>query len=98
MKFTFAPESRPLEGYTIKRAIHRGGFGEVYFAISDAGREVVGAHQVHRLAREDAHAIERAAERRAELGRRERLGDLAEHDLGFLLAAWGACPDRYGGH
>ncbi|MFM7056779.1 MAG: serine/threonine protein kinase [Planctomycetota bacterium] len=40
MKFTFAPESRPLEGYTIKRAIHRGGFGEVYFAISDAGREV----------------------------------------------------------
>jgi len=40
MKFTFAPESRPLDGYTIKRAIHRGGFGEVYFAISDAGREV----------------------------------------------------------
>jgi len=40
MKFTFAPESRPLEGYTIKRAIHRGGFGEVYYAVSDAGREV----------------------------------------------------------
>lgn len=40
MKFTFAPESRPLEGYTIKRAIHRGGFGEVYFAMSDAGRQV----------------------------------------------------------
>lgn len=40
MKFTFSPESRPLDGYTIKRAIHRGGFGEVYYAISDAGREV----------------------------------------------------------
>lgn len=40
MKFTFAPESRPLEGFTIKRAIYRGGFGEVYYAVSDAGREV----------------------------------------------------------
>jgi hypothetical protein len=40
MKFTFPPESRPLEGFTIKRAIYRGGFGEVYYGISDAGREV----------------------------------------------------------
>ncbi|MFK7819662.1 MAG: serine/threonine protein kinase [Planctomycetaceae bacterium] len=40
MKFTFAPESTPLDGYTIKRAIHRGGFGEVYYALSDAGKEV----------------------------------------------------------
>ncbi|MGD9856183.1 MAG: serine/threonine-protein kinase [Planctomycetaceae bacterium] len=40
MKFTLAPESRPLEGYTIKRAIYRGGFGEVYYALTDAGREV----------------------------------------------------------
>ena len=40
MKFTFAPESRPLDGYTIKRAVHRGGFGEVYYALSDAGKEV----------------------------------------------------------
>lgn len=40
MKFTFPPESRPLEGYTIKRAIHRGGFGEVYYALSDGGKEV----------------------------------------------------------
>ena len=40
MKFTFATESRPLEGFTIKRAIYRGGFGEVYYAVSDAGREV----------------------------------------------------------
>ncbi len=40
MKFTFAPESKPLEGYTIKRAIYRGGFGEVYYGHTDAGREV----------------------------------------------------------
>lgn len=40
MKFTFDPESSPLEGYTIKRAIHRGGFGEVYYALSDSGKEV----------------------------------------------------------
>ena len=40
MKFTFEPESRPLDGYTIKRAIYRGGFGEVYYALTDVGREV----------------------------------------------------------
>lgn len=39
MKFTFAPGSTPLDGYTIRRAIHRGGFGEVYYATSDEGRE-----------------------------------------------------------
>src|SRR5256884_8858245 len=31
---------RPLDGYTIQRAAGRGGFGEVYYAISDSGREV----------------------------------------------------------
>ena len=31
---------RPLEGYMIERAAGRGGFGEVYYAISDSGREV----------------------------------------------------------
>src|ERR1700732_2086858 len=40
MKFPFQPESKPLPGYTIKRAIHRGGFGEVYYALTDAGKEV----------------------------------------------------------
>ncbi|MBX6316002.1 MAG: serine/threonine protein kinase, partial [Isosphaeraceae bacterium] len=39
-RFMFASGSRPLEGYTIKRAIGRGGFGEVYYATSDAGKEV----------------------------------------------------------
>jgi hypothetical protein len=40
MRFTFESGTRPLTGYTIKRAIHRGGFGEVYYAVSDEGREV----------------------------------------------------------
>ena len=40
MKFAYASGSRPLEGYTIKRGIGVGGFGEVYFALSDAGKEV----------------------------------------------------------
>jgi len=31
---------RPLEGYTIQRAAGCGGFGEVYYAISDSGRQV----------------------------------------------------------
>jgi hypothetical protein len=31
---------RPLEGFTIEHALGRGGFGEVYYAVSDAGRQV----------------------------------------------------------
>ncbi len=40
LKFTYPSGARPLEGYTIKRGVGRGGFGEVYFATSDAGKEV----------------------------------------------------------
>jgi hypothetical protein len=40
MKFTYASGQKPLEGYTIKRGIGRGGFGEVYFGVSDRGKEV----------------------------------------------------------
>ncbi len=40
MKFTYASGDRPLEGYTIKHGIGRGGFGEVYYAVSDGGKEV----------------------------------------------------------
>src|SRR3954447_4661414 len=39
-RYIFGSGARPLEGYTIKRAIGRGGFGEVYYATSDAGKEV----------------------------------------------------------
>ena len=39
-RYTFGSGSRPLEGYTIKRAVGRGGFGEVYYATSDSGKEV----------------------------------------------------------
>jgi hypothetical protein len=40
MKFMYPSGSQPLAGYTIKRGIGVGGFGEVYFAVSDAGKEV----------------------------------------------------------
>ncbi len=40
MKFMYPSGSKPLEGFTIKRGIGIGGFGEVYFALSDAGKEV----------------------------------------------------------
>ncbi len=40
MAFTFKHGDRPLEGYTIQRGVGRGGFGEVYYAVSDGGREV----------------------------------------------------------
>ena len=39
MKYSFAPNTSPLPGYTIKRAVSRGAFGEVYYALSDSGRE-----------------------------------------------------------
>jgi len=38
--YTFRHGDRPLDGYTIQRAVGRGGFGEVYYAVSDGGREV----------------------------------------------------------
>ena len=40
MKFAYASGARPLEGFTIKRGVGSGGFGEVYFATTDAGKEV----------------------------------------------------------
>src|SRR6476661_1095079 len=39
-RYTFGSGAQPLDGYTIKRAIGCGGFGEVYFATSDSGKEV----------------------------------------------------------
>ena len=38
--FKYQHGDRPLEGYTIQRGVGRGGFGEVYYAVSDAGRQV----------------------------------------------------------
>ncbi len=40
MKFIYNSGQRPLDGYTIKRGIGHGGFGEVYYAVSDGGKEV----------------------------------------------------------
>ena len=39
-RYYLSSGDRPLDGYTIKRAIGRGGFGEVYYAIADSGKEV----------------------------------------------------------
>ena len=38
--YKYSPGDRPLDDYTIEYALGKGGFGEVYFARSDAGREV----------------------------------------------------------
>ncbi len=40
MKFTYGTGQRPLDGYTIKRGVGKGGFGEVYFGLTDGGKEV----------------------------------------------------------
>ena len=48
-RYTFSSGSRPLDGYTIKRAIGRGGFGEVYYATSDSGKEVALKLILHNL-------------------------------------------------
>lgn len=40
MKYRYRFGERPLDGYTIRRGVGQGGFGEVYFAVSDGGREV----------------------------------------------------------
>ncbi|MBX9679102.1 MAG: serine/threonine protein kinase [Gemmataceae bacterium] len=40
MKFTFRIGDRPLPGFVLKRGVSHGGFGEVYFGISEGGKEV----------------------------------------------------------
>ncbi|MFC1757971.1 protein kinase [Planctomycetota bacterium] len=40
IKFAYASGSQPLTGFTIKRGVGFGGFGDVYYATSDAGKEV----------------------------------------------------------
>jgi hypothetical protein len=40
MAYRFKHGERPLDDFTIQRAVGAGGFGEVYYAISDGGREV----------------------------------------------------------
>ncbi|WP_242631854.1 serine/threonine-protein kinase [Rubripirellula amarantea] len=40
MQFTYSAGSKPLPRYTVRRGIGVGGFGEVYFAVSDSGKEV----------------------------------------------------------
>ncbi|MGL6075181.1 MAG: serine/threonine protein kinase [Fimbriiglobus sp.] len=40
MRFTYRSGQRVLNSFTIKRGVGKGGFGEVYFALSDSGKEV----------------------------------------------------------
>jgi serine/threonine protein kinase len=40
MQYQYKHGDKPLAGYTIQRAAGRGGFGEVYYALSDSGRQV----------------------------------------------------------
>ena len=40
MKFKYRSGQQPLDGFTLKRGVGQGGFGEVYFAVSDGGKEV----------------------------------------------------------
>lgn len=39
-KFRYKRGEKPLDGYTIQHGLGVGGFGEVYYAVSDSGREV----------------------------------------------------------
>ena len=40
MPYTFRYGDRPLDGITVQRAIGRGGFGEVYYALADSGKQI----------------------------------------------------------
>ncbi|NUQ50779.1 MAG: serine/threonine protein kinase, partial [Phycisphaerae bacterium] len=40
MAYTYKHGDRPLDGVTIQRAVGRGGFGEVYYALTDSGKQV----------------------------------------------------------
>lgn len=40
MSYTFKHGDQPLEGITIQRAAGRGGFGEVYYALTDSGKQI----------------------------------------------------------
>lgn len=39
-RFQYGSGDNPLAGYTIKRGVGQGGFGEIYYAVSDAGKDV----------------------------------------------------------
>ena len=40
MAYTFKHGDRPIDGLTIQRAVGRGGFGEVYYALTDSGKQI----------------------------------------------------------
>lgn len=46
-RYAFQVGDEPMEGLTIKRPLGWGGFGEVYFAVTDAGKELAVKHVTH---------------------------------------------------
>ncbi|MBU0637444.1 MAG: serine/threonine protein kinase [Planctomycetes bacterium] len=40
MPYTYKHGDRPIEGVTVQRAVGRGGFGEVYYALTDSGKQI----------------------------------------------------------
>lgn len=40
MAYTYKHGDRPLDGIAVQRAVGRGGFGEVYYALADSGKQV----------------------------------------------------------
>ncbi len=39
-RYQYQMGDKPLEGYTVKQAVGMGGFGEVYYCVSDSGKDV----------------------------------------------------------
>ncbi|MFM7319206.1 MAG: serine/threonine-protein kinase [bacterium] len=46
-RYAFQVGDEPLEGLTIKRPLGWGGYGDVYFAVTDAGKELAVKHVTH---------------------------------------------------
>ena len=40
MPYTYKHGDRPLDGISVQRAVGRGGFGEVYYALTDSGKQM----------------------------------------------------------
>lgn len=49
MKFRYGHGDQPLAGFTIQRGVGLGGFGEVYYAVNTAGKEVALKQVQHNL-------------------------------------------------
>ena len=78
-----------MQGYTIKRGIGRGGFGEVYFATSDAGKEVA-----LKLIRRNLDVELRGVTQCLNLKHPNLISlyDVKQDDQGEPGSSWNSCP------